>query len=139
MRKIKFRGQMTTGEWVYGLPHLDLEGSTAYWNECSYRICWNPESGGQANAPIKNGTLCQFTGLKDKNGIEIYEDDIVKSNQLIGTYTVFFKNGSFGLMGNDDAEGISRSRNIGFHSFSHMKEENIEVIGNLRKKSESLI
>lgn len=68
---------MTTGDWVYGLPHLDLPNSTAYFNECSYRICWNPETGGQANAPIKNGTLSQFTGLHDKKGVGVWEGDII--------------------------------------------------------------
>ncbi len=70
---------MTTGQWVYGLPHLDIKGSTAYWNECSYRICWNPETGGQSNAPIKNGTLAEFIGITDKKGIDVYEKDWVRA------------------------------------------------------------
>lgn len=68
LRSIRFKAKKTLdGKWIKGdlVHHKDSDN------------VWITDYENQLTSPVNPSTVCQFTGLKDSDGNEIWEGDIV--------------------------------------------------------------
>ena len=116
MREILFRGkQRDNGEWFYGdLIHLNH--------------CVSIRSKDCARSVVPE-TVGQYTGLTDKNGVRIFEGDLIRSTETGETAIVqwFSEHSAFMIW-------CKTSNQVGF--LYECEKSIIEVIGNIHDNPE---
>ena len=121
MREILFRAKrIDDGEWIEGLPSYDINGNLTEFEV--YRGFANCDI-----ADVDSETVCQWTGLTDKNNRKIFEGDICKIHsgpidEEDGCFSVEWDEGDarFALYG----EGLTVD-------FGNYHGHECEVIGNI--------
>ena len=116
MREIKFRAWDKLNKEMFNVEIIDFQEKKLYEDTVSYRN-------------FKNIELMQYTGLKDKNGKEIYEGDILSNRNDEKLYKVIFENGSFRAEFKGDFEEYS-------FDLIDVVAQSCEVVGNIYENPE---
>ena len=126
MREILFRGKCKTdNEWLYGFPYVTRKNAVKINWYCS-------EFGSMRTDEVDPETVGQYTGLTDKNGVKIFEGDIVErvSDGERAVISWLKYSACFGL----SFDGWC----CGFDNYDDNLPSDFEVIGNIHDNSEIL-
>lgn len=119
MREIKFRAWDEDG-FMFTPTKIDFSSDPP--------MIWNNNIFGALGSAVV--ALMQYTGLKDKNGKEIYESDIIKWENG-GIYKVVFRRGRF--------MAISRGKNyLEVNELENYNDHPCEILGNIYENPQLL-
>lgn len=134
-REIIFRGKrIDNGEWVEGFPYITHGGEHQiryYDSESNIENC---------SHTVIPDTVGRFTGLTDRNGVKIFEGDIIKWKYLCNdhlVYQVVYEKGTAGFVTRrnfNNRDGIDCYSDSVFDDDGDMSE----VIGNIHDNPELL-
>ena len=126
MRKIKFRACIKKEKCIFQVTEMNFRS-----NGMVYSV--SPNQGEDWFLVEEDVELMQYTGLKDKNGIEIYEGDILKVQNR--NYIVLFKEGSFIGKNKDDGRV---SEPILYILMNYPTKNECKIVGNIYENKELL-
>ena len=127
MRDILFKGKRKdNGEWVEGIPIKNKLGTFICYEENPHYCSQYYYMEIQDIAEVDPDTVCQYTGLTDKNSTKIFESDIVASWEFCPDVE------GYGVIEwQDDEAMFVVDADYGYHDFNSLYGAELEVIGNM--------